>query len=159
MEKSAAHSAISAMVVSPPKSTILLMVEATLALIWVMIRTPKKLQMALMIMADRTRMHRVVTQVAMELGASVQPLTKMTPNVRATVIAKPGFEVTCWRKDAREIPTTSALIEFRYKRELRYPLHDPDARSMFAGVAIFSAIDDLVKRFKRFGKEKDEVGR
>ena len=159
MEKSAAHSAISAMVVSPPKSTILLMVEATLALIWVMIRTPKKLQMALMIMADRTRMHRVVTQVAMALGASVQPLTKMTPSVRATVIAKTGFEVTCWRKDAREIPTTSALIEFRYKRELRYPLHDPDARSMFAGVVIFSAIDDLVKRFKRFGKEKDEVGR
>ena len=159
MEKSAAHSAISAMVVSPPKSTILLMVEATLALIWVMIRTPKKLQMALMIMADRTRMHRVVTQVAMALGASVQPLTKMTPSVRATVIAKTGFEVTCWRKDAREIPTTSALIEFRYKRELRYPLHDPDAQSMFAGVAIFSAIDDLVKRFKRFGKEKDEVGR
>ena len=159
MEKSAAHSAISAMVVSPPKSTILLMVEATLALIWVMIRTPKKLQMALMIMADRTRMHRVVTQVAMSLGASVQPLTKMTPSVRATVIAKTGFEVTCWRKDAREIPTTSALIEFRYKRELRYPLHGPDARSMFAGVAIFSAIDDLVKRFKRFGKEKDEVGR
>ena len=159
MEKSAAHSAISAMVVSPPKSTILLMVEATLALIWVMIRTPKKLQMALMIMADRTRMHRVVTQVAMALGASVQPLTKMTPSVRATVIAKTGFEVTCWRKDAREIPTTSALIEFRYKRELRYPLHDPDARSMFAGVTIFSAIDDLVKRFKRFGKEKDGVGR
>jgi len=30
---------------------------------------------------------------------------------------------------------------------------------MFAGVVIFSAIDDLVKRFKRFGKEKDEVGR
>ena len=159
MEKSAAHSATSAMVVSPQKSTILLMVEATLALIWVMIRTPKKLQMALMIMADRTRMHRVVTQVAMALGASVQPLTKMTPSVRATVIAKTGFEVTCWRKDAREIPTTSALIEFRYKRELRYPLHDPDARSMFAGVVIFSAIDDLVKRFKRFGKEKDEVGR
>ena len=124
-----------------------------------MIRTPKKLQMALMIMADRTRMHRVVTQVAMALGASVQPLTKMTPSVRTTVIAKTGFEVTCWRKDAREIPTTSALIEFRYKRELRYPLHDPDARSMFAGVVIFSAIDDLVKRFKRFGKEKDEVGR
>ena len=159
MEKSAAHSAISAMVVSPPKSTILLMVEATLALIWVMIRTPKKLQMALMIMADRTRMHRVVTQVAMALGASVQPLTKMTPSVRTTVIAKTGFEVTCWRKDAREIPTTSALIEFRYKRELRYPLHDLDAWSMFAGVVIFSAIDDLVKRFKRFGKEKDEVGR
>ena len=159
MEKSAAHSATSAMVVSPPKSTILLMVEATLALIWVMIRTPKKLQIALMIMADRTRMHRVVTQVAMALGASVQPLTKMTPSVRTTVIAKTGFEVTCWRKDAREIPTTSALIEFRYKRELRYPLLDPDARSMFAGVTIFSAIDDLVKRFKRFGKEKDEVGR
>ena len=115
--------------------------------------------MALMIMADRTRMHRVVTQVAMALGRIGPAVDEDDAQRKGNGDCQTGFEVTCWRKDAREIPTTSALIEFRYKRELRYPLHGPDARSMFAGVAIFSAIDDLVKRFKRFGKEKDEVGR
>ena len=54
---------------------------------------------------------------------------------------------------------TPALIEFHCKRELTYPLHDLDARLMFAGVVIVSAIDDWVKRIKRFEKEKDEVGR
>ena len=41
----------------------------------------EELKMAAMMTAERTRMHRVVTRVAMALGASVQPLTKMTPSV------------------------------------------------------------------------------
>ena len=98
MEKSAAQSATSAVEVSEPKSTMLEMVEATLAFRCVMMSTPRKLKMALMMMAGRTRMHRVVTQVAMALGASVQPLTKITPSVRATVMASTGEENTCCTK-------------------------------------------------------------
>ena len=41
---------------------------------------------------------RVVTQVAMALGASVQPFTKMTPSVSRTVMASIGFEKTCAMK-------------------------------------------------------------
>ena len=51
--------------------------------------------MAAMITAERTRMHRVVTQVAIALGASVQPLTKITPNVSNVVTNRAGFENTC----------------------------------------------------------------
>ena len=92
MENSAAHRAIRASDELPPKSTILLIVEATELLIWVMTNTPRKLKMALMMMAERTFMQRVVTQVAIALGASVHPLTKITPRVRATVISRTGFD-------------------------------------------------------------------
>ena len=64
MENSAAQSAISAWWVFPPKSTILLMVVATELLICVMINTPKKLKAALMRIAERTPMQRVVTPVS-----------------------------------------------------------------------------------------------
>ena len=37
-------------------------------------------------------MHRVVIQVAMALGASVQPLTKITPIVSSTEISSTGLE-------------------------------------------------------------------
>ncbi len=87
MENNAAHKAISASCVLPPKSTMLLMVEATEAFSWVMMNTPRKLKTAAMMTAERTRMQRVVTQVAMALGASVQPLTKMTPSVSNVVTA------------------------------------------------------------------------
>ena len=46
MENRAAHRAIRASWVSPPKSTILLMVEATELLMWVMMSTPRKLNTA-----------------------------------------------------------------------------------------------------------------
>ena len=39
-------------------------------------------------MALRTRIHRVVMHVAIALGASVQPFTKITPNVNNTVMHK-----------------------------------------------------------------------
>jgi len=74
------------------------MVEATLALMWVMMKTPRKLKMALMMIAALGGRQRVVTQVAIALGASVQPLTKITPSVRATVIASIGLEKTCEMK-------------------------------------------------------------
>ena len=70
------------------------MVEATLALMCVMMKTPRKLKTALMMIAVFGGRQRVVTQVAIAFGASVHPFTKMTPNVRRTVIAKIGFEKT-----------------------------------------------------------------
>ena len=98
IEKSAAHSAIRAICVLVPKSTMLEMVEATLALMCVMINTPRKLKMALMMIAVLGGRQRVVTQVAMAFGASVQPLTKMTPSVSRTVMASIGLEKTCAMK-------------------------------------------------------------
>ncbi len=49
---------MSAAFVSPPKSTMLLMVEATEAFSCVMMKTPRKLKMAAMMTAECTRMHR-----------------------------------------------------------------------------------------------------
>ena len=61
------------------------MVAATRALSAVMTSTPRKLNAAAMRMADCGRMARVETHVAMALGASVQPLTRITPVVRMAV--------------------------------------------------------------------------
>ena len=80
----------------------LLIVDATEAFSCVMMNTPKKLSTAAMITAGRIRRHLVVTQVAMALGASVQPLTKMTPSVSNVVTVRAGLESTCWRKCASE---------------------------------------------------------
>ena len=76
----------------------LLMVDATELLIFVITNTPRKLNTALMIIAVRTFMQRVVTQVAMALGASVQPLTKITPSVSATVMRRTGLPAISLRK-------------------------------------------------------------
>ena len=103
MENNAAHKAMSAWWVFPPKSTILLMVEATELLIWVMINTPKKLKSALIHMALRTPIQRVVTQVAMALGASVQPFTNMTPSVSKTEMSMTGVEVMSCKKVENEV--------------------------------------------------------
>ena len=101
MENRAAHRAIRASWVLPPKSTILLMVEATELLMWVMMSTPRKLNTALVRMAARTLMHRVAMQVAMALGASVQPFTSSTPRVRSTDRARAGFS-TAWAKNVEK---------------------------------------------------------
>ena len=53
---------------------------------------------ALIQMALRTFMHRVVTQVAMAFGASVHPLTKITPSVSSMVIIRIGLPVISCRK-------------------------------------------------------------
>ena len=98
MENSAAHRATRDSRVFPPKSTMLLMVEATELLMWVMIKTPRKLNTALVRIAVRALRQRVVMQVAMALGASVHPLTKMTPRVSSTVISNTGLEDMACRK-------------------------------------------------------------
>ena len=48
--------------------------------------------------AGRASIHRVVTQVAIAFGQSVQPLTKMTPRVRPTASIRSGLDVTCSQK-------------------------------------------------------------
>ena len=110
MENRAAHRAIRASWVLPPKSTILLMVEATELLMWVMMSTPRKLNTALVRMAARTLMHRVAMQVAMALGASVHPLTKMTPSVSRTVTSMAGLEKTCCTNDANDSSIRSPAL-------------------------------------------------
>ena len=51
---------------------------------------------ALMMMAGRTFKQRVEMHVAIALGASVQPFTKITPRVSKTVMARMGFEaISC----------------------------------------------------------------
>ena len=73
------------------------MVCATVALIFVITSTPKKLHTAAIRIADRGLMARVDTQVAIALGASVQPFTRMTPKVKAKVMSSAGLE-TSWLK-------------------------------------------------------------
>ena len=103
MENRAAHSAIKAMEVSSPKLTMLVMVDATVALIMVMTTIPAQLQTAAMTMATFTSRDLVDTQVAMALGASVIPFTQITPKVRRTVISKAGFVTNCCRKKENDI--------------------------------------------------------
>ena len=102
MDSRDAHRAMRALDVSAPKSTMLLMVEATELLIWVMTKTPRKLNTALIQMAWRTSRQRVVTQVAMALGASVQPLTKMTPRVKTTVMIRMGLPASCPQNEVND---------------------------------------------------------
>jgi hypothetical protein len=54
-------------------------------------KTPKKLKIAAIIIAERAEMERVETHVAMALGASVHPLTKITAKVRIVVINNMGL--------------------------------------------------------------------
>ena len=77
-----------------PKSTMLAIVWATVALSELMTKTPRKLKTADIRIAGLASMHLVVTQVAIALGQSVQPLTKMTPRVRPTESIRRGFDMT-----------------------------------------------------------------
>ena len=103
MENRAAHNATRAMEVSSPKLTMLVMVEATVALIMVMTTIPAQLHTAAMTIATLTSRDLVDTQVAMALGASVIPFTQMTPKVSSTVINKAGFVTSCRRKKENDI--------------------------------------------------------
>ena len=76
---------------SVPKSTMLLMVMATLLLIRVITKTPRKLQTAAIRMAFLGLIARVEMQVAIAFGASVQPLTRITPIVKMTVTNRAGL--------------------------------------------------------------------
>ena len=66
-----------------------------------------------MMMAGRTRMQRVVTQVAIALGASVQPFTKMTPSVSSVVSARGGVDSTWLTKVPKETSKGSAFSRMR----------------------------------------------
>ena len=99
MANRAAHNATKASWVFPLKSTISYTVVATLALIIVISSTPRKLKTAAMRIAARGDMQRVETQVAMAFGASVQPLTKITPRVSRTVMSSVGLE-NSWVKNS-----------------------------------------------------------
>ena len=79
------------------------MVMATRELIMVITSTPRKLKMAAMMMASCARIQRVDTQVAIALGASVQPFTKITPNVNTTVMASIGLESICAIKSENDM--------------------------------------------------------
>jgi len=48
------------------------------------------------------RIARVETQVAMALGASVQPLTRITAIVRMVVMISAGEAASCPKKSVRE---------------------------------------------------------
>ena len=91
--KSAALSVIIAMLGSEPKSTIFVIVSATVALMSVITKTPRKLKTAAMRIAAPGLMQRVTTQVAIAFGASVQPLTRMTPKVSTTAMKSRGLAV------------------------------------------------------------------
>jgi len=73
----------------------LLIVDATDAFIFVIIKTPAKLKIALIIIAARAERQRVVMHVAIAFGASVQPLTKITPKVKMTVMKRTGEDSIC----------------------------------------------------------------
>jgi len=78
------------------------MVSATDLLTIVIMRTPKKLKTDAIIMAFFGVIDLVDTQVAIALGASVHPLTNITPSIKAEVMNKAGF-VSCRRNSAKEI--------------------------------------------------------
>ena len=79
-----------------------------------MTSTPRKLQPAAIKMAARGPMERVETQVAMALGASVQPLTKMTPKVRSTVRINMGFETRLDKKSCSDNVMSFAPLPSAY---------------------------------------------
>lgn len=90
------------------------MVWATVAFKSVITRTPRKLKKAAIKIAARGLMERVETQVAMALGASVQPLTKITPKVRITVTTRPGLE-SIWDTKSGAIPSWLVLPSLNMK--------------------------------------------
>ena len=87
----AAASAMSAAWVSPPKSTMPLMVSATAVETNVIATRPMKLQTTLMAMAASMPMERVPTGSAIAFAASVAPFTKMVPSTRTMTTARKGF--------------------------------------------------------------------
>ena len=87
----AAHRAMSASWESPLKLTMFEIVCATVELTMVITSTPRKLKTAAIRIAGFALMARVETQVAIALGASVQPLTIITASVRSAVMASAGL--------------------------------------------------------------------
>ena len=103
----AAMSAMMAAWLSPPKSTMWKMVLATPEDTSVITRRPKKLQIAAMMMAGVGFMQRVETTVAMALGASVAPLTMMTPILSRVTTNNKGLDASSVMNMPHSITTTS----------------------------------------------------
>jgi hypothetical protein len=94
IENIAPESAIILIPSSVPKSTIFITVPVTEAPALPEISTPRKLKIADIKIALPTVKQRVVTQVAMALGASVKPFTKITPRVRAKDVIVSGEKLS-----------------------------------------------------------------
>ena len=79
-----------------------------------MTSTPRKLNTAAMAMAAPAFIARVDTQVAMALGASVQPLTRITPIVNSAVMAsiglEPSIEANSVRLTLMRLTTSSSVV-------------------------------------------------
>ncbi len=133
MATMAAMSAMSAARLSPPKSTIEKMVAATAVDTSDTSKSPRKLQTAAMMMAWRGFMARVDTAVAMALGASVAPLTTMTPMLSTTTTTRTGFWTSWPKKNARSMVTVCAHPSCL--RGLSRALHRRRRRGPFAGAA------------------------
>ena len=102
----AAAKATRAAWLSPPKSTILKMVDATAVDTAVIPKRPTRLQPAAMTMAGVGRIALVPTTVAMALGASVAPLTMVAPTHSTTMRARIGSLVNAPRNEPKSIPIT-----------------------------------------------------
>ena len=72
--------------------------------------TPRKLNTAAIRIAPRADMHRVTTQVAMALGASVQPLTRITPSVSSTATNSSGLAVISPQKYPNDRSMASSSV-------------------------------------------------
>jgi len=84
----------------------------------VITNTPKKLKTAAIRIADRTDIERVETHVAIALGASVQPLTRITPIISKDVINKIGLEIACDKKSEKVIAIISPVSIFYFTSQL-----------------------------------------
>ena len=84
---------------------------ATEAFTAVITRTPRKLNTAAITMAFRALMALVETQVAIAFGASVQPLTRITPSVKTVDTISIGLWHICSQNSGNPIviPRLSVL--------------------------------------------------
>ena len=98
---------------SPPKSTMWKMVLATAEDTMVMASSPKKLQRAAITMAGVGFMQRVETTVAMALGASVAPLTMMTPMLSRVTTKSKGLDASSVTNMPHSITTASPSTHFK----------------------------------------------
>ena len=69
----------------------------------VIIRTPRKLNIAAIMMALDAFIDLVETHVAIALGASVHPFTRITPSVNSTVTISKGLLTDCEIKSGKLI--------------------------------------------------------
>jgi hypothetical protein len=76
-----------------------------------MTNTPKKLNTADIIIASCGCRALVDTHVAIALGASVHPFTKITPKVNITVIVRVGFIISWCKKSLNSTVILSHLCE------------------------------------------------